>query len=84
MVVSKARRSSEKGVVDAVPRIVLELERRDLDQGRREVNWWMLRVVKCYCENFQKLKRAFALSFCGVKTGQLRNVVLQLCIAEDI
>jgi hypothetical protein len=38
VVASKARRSSEKDAVDAVPRVVLELERRDLASGRREVN----------------------------------------------
>lgn len=68
--------------MDAVPRVVLELERRDLDQGRREVNWQMRRLVKCDFADIQILKRAFALSFCGGKIGQLGKVVLQLGIAD--
>jgi hypothetical protein len=42
----------------------------------------MRRLVKCDFVDIQILKRAFALSFCGGKIGQLEKVVLQLCIAD--
>jgi hypothetical protein len=42
----------------------------------------MGREGKCDFVDIQKLKRDFALSFCGGKIGQLGKVVLQLCIAD--